>query len=133
MELTRKVTYEIKHSVPEMGDLVGKIEILTSFGSSTPDFHLFNNKITLFKHTGLGVDEELCISYDKVPNAYRFDVNNAKFKGSFTLPETVPVTKDGWGFQRSEQYFLCINIICEVLDKVCKEEYLGLGELAMQQ
>lgn len=132
MKLTRKVTYEIKHSTPKFGDLVGRVEILTNPGSSTSNLHLYNNSITLFKHTGLGI-EELCISYDKVPNAYRFDVNNTKFKGSFTLPETVPVTKDGWGFQRSEQYFLCVNVICEVLNEICKKEYPCLGELARQQ
>lgn len=132
MELTRKVTYEIKHNIPEIGDLVGRVEILTNSSSSTPNLSQYRNSVTLCKHSGLGI-EELCIDNDKVPDVYSFAINNAKFKGYFTLPETVPVSKDGWVFERSKQYFLCVNIICEVLSEICKKEYPGLGELAIQQ
>lgn len=132
MELTRKVTYEIKHSTPKFGDLVGRVEILTNPSSSTSNLHLYNNSITLCKHTGLGI-EELCVSNDKVPDAYRFEINDAKFKGYFTLPETVPVTKDGWGFEKSEQHTFYISLIYVILNEICKKEYPGLGELAMQQ
>lgn len=115
MKLERKVTYKIEGYIEGLGNIVGVIEIkddqkLTPIRIQYP-INLCN--------VNRGLDDALKLDYSRV---HGLEYLKGKLTGDFSFPNKIPLTKDGWRFERTGEFDRCVDKLYEILEKIVEKE-----------